>query len=263
MKVTVAIVCSTDHLIERCLKSIPLDTPIIVILNYPDDFVLTICEKDERVKIIRYDERNLGKLRQLAADNCNTNAILYVDSDCYLENNVIIEVEKSLEDFYAVNIPVRYDYYNFSTRITSLCRLFNTPDERLFMPFAFCLSLQNEIGKLFDEKLFWGEDTDQRLRMERKNIEYGISNCIIHHKPLTIKEDAKSSYRIGRGSFIQVKNGVLKPRKLFKDLSIIHEIKNAYKCSIYTNSIFAGLYHFFIWRPSYKLGYYITRRKLK
>lgn len=263
MNVTVAIACSTDHLIERCLKSIPQDTPIIAVLNYPDDFVLNICKKDVRVKIIRHDERNLGKLRQMAADNCNTDAILYVDSDCYLESNVISEVEKSLEDFYAVNVPVRYDYYNFSTKITSLCRLFNTPDERLFMPFAFNLSLQNVIGKLFDDKLFWGEDTDQRLRMEKKGIEYGISNCIIHHKPLTIKEDAMSSYRIGRGTFVQVKNGIVKPRKLLKDLSIIHEIKNAYKCLKYTNSFFAGLYHFFVWRPSYKLGYYIARRKIK
>lgn len=263
MKVTVAIVCSTDHLIERCIQSIPQETPIIVVLNYPDDYVLSICEKDRRIKIIRHDERNLGKLRQMAADNCKTDAILYVDSDCYLEDNVISEIEKSVEEYYAVNVPVRYDYYNISTKITSLCRLYNTPDDRLFMPFAFRLSLQEEIGKLFDEKLYWGEDTDQRLRMERKNIKYGISNCIIHHKPLTIIEDAKSSYRVGRGSFIQVKNGIIKPRKLLKDLSIIHEIKNAYKCSKFTNSFFAGLYHFFIWRPSYKLGYYIARRKLQ
>lgn len=262
MKVTAAIVCSTDHLIKRCLKSIPLTTPIIVVLNYPDDSVLNICKKEERVTIYLYDERNLGKLRQIAVDNCKTDAILFVDSDCYLEDNVISEVEKSLDIYYAVNVPVRYDWVGVETKITSLCRLFNTPDNRLFMPFAFRLSLQDKIGKLFNEKLFWGEDTDQRLRMEKHGIKYGISNCIIHHKPLTFFEDAKSSYRIGRGTFIQVKNGVVKPRRLLKDLSIVHEIKNSYKCTIFTKSFCAGLYHFFVWRPSFKWGYYMARRKI-
>jgi glycosyltransferase involved in cell wall biosynthesis len=263
MKLTIGIVCSNDHLISKCLKSIPADTDIIAVLNYPDKYVENVCKKDKRVSIVRCDERNLGKLRQLAVDNCKTPAICFIDSDCVLEPNVVETVEKELNKYYAVNIPVRYDYYNLGTKTVSKCRLFNTPDELLFMPFAFRLSLQRKIGSLFDERLYWGEDTDQRLRMNAMNIEYGISNSIVHHKALTIKEDAKSSFRLGRGTYIQVKNGIVKPRSLIKDLSIIHEIKNAHKCHKYTGSFLAGLYHFFIWRPAYKLGYYNARRKDK
>ena len=263
MKITIGIICSTDHSIEKCLYSIPNSVPILVILNYPDEFVLNVCKKDKRVTIVRCDERNLGKLRQLAVDNCKTEGICFIDSDCTLESDVVEKVENDLEKYEAVNIPIRYNYYNINTKITSYCRLFNTPDKLLFMPFAFRKSLQKKIGTLFNKELYWGEDTDQRLRMNEKHIEYGIADCIVHHKALTIKEDAKSAYRLGRGTYLQVKNGIVRPRKLLKDLSIIHEIKNSHKCHRETKSFLAGLYHFFIWRPAYKIGYYKTRRKLK
>lgn len=81
MKLTVAIICSNDHLIQRCLNSIPKKTPIIVILNNPDEYVLKVVENDKRIKVYRHDERNLGKLRQLAVDNCKTPAICDVSID--------------------------------------------------------------------------------------------------------------------------------------------------------------------------------------
>lgn len=261
MKLTIAIICSNDHLITRCLESIPKKVPILAILNFPDEYVEEACKKDKRVTIVRHDERNLGKLRQLAVENCKTPAICYIDSDCILEENVVKTVEKELDKYEAVNIPVRYNYYNFNTKTTSKCRLFNTPDKLLFMPFAFRLSLQDKIGPLFNEKLYWGEDSDQRFRMNEKKIEYGISKSIVHHKPLTIKEDSKSAVRLGMGTYVQEMNDIVKPRKLLHDLSIIHEIKNAYKCTKKTKSIPAGIYHFFVWRPSYKYGYWKTRRK--
>lgn len=261
MKFSIAIICSNDHLITRCLESIPKDIPIIAVLNYPDEYVLNATSNDSRVTIIRCDERNLGKLRQLGADNCKTPAICYIDSDCILGKNMVEIIEQELEQYEAVNIPVRYEFYNKNTETVSKCRLYTTPDKLLFMPFAFRLSLQEKIGKLFNDKLAWGEDSDQRFRMKKHNIEYGISKSVVFHKPLTIKEDAKSSIRLGRGTYIQEINGILKPRSFFKDLSIIHEIKSARKCKKLTGSISAALYHFFIWRPTYKYGYWKVRFK--
>ena len=106
MKLSIAIICSNDRLITRCLKSIPKDIPIIAVLNYPDEYVLDACMSDPRVNIIRCDERNLGKLRQLGADNCTTPAICYIDSDCILSKDMVRIVEQELEQYEAVNIPV-------------------------------------------------------------------------------------------------------------------------------------------------------------
>lgn len=256
MKMTVAIICSNDHLISKCLESIPKNTPIIVVLNYPDEYVLNIVEKDKRVTLYRCDERNLGKLRQLAVDKCKTPGICFVDSDCILEKDTIDIVEKELEIAEAVNIPLHFDYNNFSTKIVSLCRKYTTPDSLLYMPFAFRINIQDKIGKLFNDKLAWGEDTDQRIRMKQKNIEYTISKTYITHKALTIKEDAKSSIRLGNGTYLQVKNNLIPKRKFLKDISIFHEIVYAIKCHKMTHSFLAGLYHFFIWRPAYKYGYW-------
>lgn len=261
MKLTVAIICSNDHLIKKCIDSIPQKTPIITILNYPDDYVLKTVRNDKRIQMYRCDERNLGKLRQLAVDKCKTPAICFVDSDCIVEKDTINIVEKELENYYAVNIPLHFDYNNLSTKIVSLCRKFTTPDKLLYMPFAFRIDIQEKIGKLFNDKLYWGEDSDQRKRMKEKKLEYGISKTFITHKILTIKEDVKSSIRLGKGTFIQEANGIQKKRSFWKDISIITEIKNAYACCKMTNSFLAGLYHFFIWRPTYKYGYW--REKIK
>ena len=129
------------------------------------------------------------------------------------------------------------------------------------MPFAFRLDIQNKIGKLFNDKLSWGEDSDQRKRMKEKGLEYAISKSFVTHKVLTIKEDAKSSIRLGEGTYIQEINGINEKRSIWKDLSIITEIKNAHGCTKMTNSIMAGIYHFFIWRPTYKYGYWKERIK--
>ena len=256
MKVTVAIVCRNDKLITKCLESIPKNTPIITVLNYPDEYVLEVVKKDKRVTSYRCDERNLGKLRQLAVDNCKTEAICFVDSDCILEKDTIKIIEEELDSSYAVNIPLHFDYYNYSTKIVSLCRKYTTPDKLLYMPFAFRIDIQNKIGKLFNEKLSWGEDTDQRIRMKEHNIEYVISKTHITHKALTIKEDAKSAIRLGEGTYNQVRNNIIKKRSFLKDISIFHEIAYAIKCHIFTKSLLAGLYHFFIWRTTYKYGYW-------
>ena len=52
MKLTVAIICSNDHLIKKCINSIPKKTPIITILNYPDDYVLNVVNNDKRIKVM-------------------------------------------------------------------------------------------------------------------------------------------------------------------------------------------------------------------
>ena len=67
MELTVAIVCSKDILLARCLKSIPKKYPVLVVLNYPSNEVINIIKQDKRAETIRHDEANLGLLRQLAA----------------------------------------------------------------------------------------------------------------------------------------------------------------------------------------------------
>ncbi len=256
MGITVAIICSKDRLLEKCIKSIPEITPIIVILNNADEYTVNICNKYKNIKTHTLNEKNLGKLRQLAVDKCKTEGILFIDSDCVAQKDLIKKTEKDLEEYKAVNIPLHFDYNNYQTKIVSKCREYTTPNSLLYMPFAFRINLQKEIGKLFNEKLSWGEDTDQRIRLKEQNIPYKVSDTYVQHKALTFKEDAKSSIRLGEGTYKQVSNNIIKKRSLLKDLCIFHEIKNAFKCSKKTKSIEAGFYHIFIWRIMYKYGYW-------
>lgn len=179
-----------------------------------------------------------------------------MDSDCTLEKDTISIIEKELEKSQVVNIPLHFAYNNYQTKIVSLCRQYTTPDKLLYMPFAFEINIQNKIGKLFNEKFSWGEDTDQRIRLNKQNIDYIISKSFITHKALTIKEDVKSSIRLGKGTYIQVINNIIPKRSFLKDISIFHEIVYARNCHKMTHNFIAGLYHFFIWRPAYKYGYW-------
>ena len=258
MDITIAIVCSTDRLIKKCLQSIPLETPIIAVLNYPDTAVLSIVGNDHRVKLIRHDERNLGKLRQLAVDNCETPAICFIDSDCVLSEGGVKILERELDEAVVVNIPIRYAYNDFSTQVVSQCRKFTTPENLLFMPLAFRLDVQSIIGPFFNKNLKWGEDSDQRKRLKEANIEYVVSKTHVTHKALSILEDSQSAIRLGRGTYIQELNALSTPRNIFKDLSILHEINNSMKCWKIAG-FSASVYHFFVWRPSYKYGYWKSR----
>lgn len=256
MKITVAIVCSKDRLLEKCIKSIQKDTPIIVVLNNTDDYTINICKKYKNLTTYTLNEKNLGKLRQMAVDKCKTDAILFIDSDCIAQKDLIKKTEKDLLEYQAVNIPLHFDYNNLQTKIVSKCRKYTTPDSLLYMPFAFRIDVQKNIGKLFNSNLSWGEDTDQRIRLKEHNIIYKVSESYVTHKALTFKEDAKSSIRLGEGTYKQVSNNIIKKRSIWKDISLIHEIVYAIKCSHNTKSIAAGLYHFFIWRTAYKYGYW-------
>ena len=153
MRFSFAIVCSNDHCLLECLKSIQEDIPIIVVQNFPDKYVQTICENDKRISIFRCDERNLGKLRQIAADNCETPGICYIDSDCVIERGLVNIVEDELDHYCAINIPMIYRYHNRSTKIVSECRRFTTSDRLLLVPFAFRLDIQKKIGSLFNTAL--------------------------------------------------------------------------------------------------------------
>ena len=262
MKITVAIVCSNDHLLRLCLDSIPNGVPIIVVLNFPDKYIEDLVMADDRITVVRYDERNLGLLRQIAADACETPGILYLDSDSALCDGGITIVEDELEHYQVLSLPIRYKYSDFFSKVVSACRLFTTPDEMLFMPFAFRLSVQNSIGCLFNKNLSWGEDSDQRDRLEKAGICFAISKSRVFHKELSIIEDARSAMRLGVGAYIKERNGLSFPRKFMRDLSLVHEIRLFSKC-VRRVGLAAGLYHLLVWRPAYKIGYWLTRKKVR
>ncbi|MDR2409244.1 MAG: glycosyltransferase family 2 protein [Bacteroidales bacterium] len=256
MEITAAIVCSSDLRISTCLKSIPEDTKILVILNNPSTQVINIVDTDNRINCIRCDESNLGKLRQLAVENINTPGILFIDSDCEINKDTMQIVSKELDVYPAVSIPLRFKGIDFFTRIVSKCREFTTPADALFIPSAFRINIQDRIGGyLYDKRLNWGEDTDPKKRLLENGLLFIISNSTIWHDSLSIFQDMKSAIRLGRGRYIRVINDLAQKRKLIQDLSLIREIKLSNKC-LKISGFWAAIYHFFVWRPSYKFGYW-------
>jgi len=262
MEITVAIICSSDVLISKCLKSISESTRILVILNNPSEKILDIVSNDSRVKTLRHDNLNLGYLRQLAADNIETKGILYIDSDCVFEKGTIEIVSSELEEFSAVSIPMRYKRESLSTSIVSKCREFTTPDSALFIPAAFRIDLQEKIGGyLYDKRLAWGEDSDQKKRLLKNNISFKISKGLIWHCALNFCSDVKSAVRLGQGRVLQEKYGYFPKRNFWKDILPFNDIRLSVKCAKKVGFL-PSLYHLLVWRPAYKYGYWIRGRKI-
>lgn len=256
MELTVAIICSNDILLSNCLKSIPKKIPILIVLNNPSEEVLDIIKTEPRVMTIRHDELNLGYLRQLAANTVKTKGIMYLDSDCVVEKGTFDKVMKELDKYPAVSVPMRYKHNSFTTKIVSRCREFTTPPEALFMPMAFEIAVQKKIGGyLYDERLSWGEDSDQKKRILENSIPYTISKGCVWHTPLNFRTDSRSAKRLGKGRIIQEKYGYFEKRKFREDWLTFSEIPLAIKCAKQVG-ILPALYHLFIWRPSYKYGYW-------
>ncbi|MDD4188133.1 MAG: hypothetical protein PHX04_05210 [Bacilli bacterium] len=181
---------------------------------------------------------------------------MYLDSDCVIEKGTIENVSAELDEFPAVSIPMKYKYNNFSTKIVSRCREFTTPAEALFMPMAFRIDVQKKIGGyLYDKRLLWGEDSDQRKRIIENNISYTISRGCVWHEALNFHTDSRSARRLGRGRFIQEKYGYFKKRKFIEDLFPFKEFPITIKC-FKKIGFLATIYHDFVWRPSYKYGYW-------
>ncbi|MFV0460464.1 MAG: glycosyltransferase family 2 protein [Actinomycetales bacterium] len=82
MNLTVIVVCSSDTLIENCLASIDEDVQTIVVLNHPTPDVERIVGDFAPSTVLRHDEQNLGRLRQMAAEMAVTARVVYIDSDC-------------------------------------------------------------------------------------------------------------------------------------------------------------------------------------
>jgi hypothetical protein len=161
-----------------------------------------------------------------------------------------------LENFAAVSIPMKYKRESFSTAIVSRCREFTTPDKTLFIPAAFRLDVQKRIGGyLYDKRLSWGEDSDQKQRLLESNIPFTISRGCIWHRALNFCADAKSAIRLGAGRLIQEKYGYFPKRSFLKDYFSFKDIHYTI-CCIKKAGIMPAIYHLLVWRPAYKYGYW-------
>lgn len=259
MNLTVIVVCSSDILIEKCLNSIDEDVQTIVVLNHPTPDVERIVQQFAPDAVLRHDERNLGLLRQLAAEAATTARVVYIDSDCAFTPGTLRSIDSALDEYPAVSVPMRYRHTGPITHAVSRCRQFTTPDSALLIPAAYDLSIQSRIGgHLYDPRLAWGEDSDPSRRIRAAGLGIGTSKGLVWHRALGVRDDAASARRLGMGRRLRERILGDSPRVGWRDLLGRGELRGSIACSRYAG-LGAALYHLFVWRPSYKIGYWLER----
>jgi glycosyltransferase involved in cell wall biosynthesis len=104
-------VYNVEKYIHRCIDSILAQTftdfECILVDDYSSDNSLSICEeyakKDTRIRIIRNEQnRGLPQVRKIGFAIASGGYILYIDSDDWIENNM-------LEKMYGKAVSADYD----------------------------------------------------------------------------------------------------------------------------------------------------------
>jgi len=259
MEVTVAVVCSTDLRLADCLDSIPGNVSAVVVLNFPSRATIAIAARRPNTLVLRCDERNLGKLRQLAVEQAGTEGILFLDSDCILEPRTVEIVRAELDMADAVTVPMRYASTGYLSGLIARCRSYTTPEAGFFVPTAFRVAVGDRIGGyIYDARLEWGEDTEPLPRLQAAGADVAVSEGIVWHRPLSPLEDMRSVRSLGRGRRIRERAGLESPRRVRDDLRVWHELRLSAAC-VRSSGVSAGLYHLVGWRPMYKIGYWAER----
>ena len=132
-------VYNVEKYLDKCVQSLVRQTysnlEIILIDDGATDNSGTVCDKwaskDERVKVIHTENRGLSAARNTGIDNSVGHFLCFVDSDDWIEPNMLEEMYNKAEEFqtditmcdlkkvgveseYTVSQPIREGYYNRS-----------------------------------------------------------------------------------------------------------------------------------------------------
>ena len=122
---------NTEKYLERCLDSLINQTyfnlEIILVNDGSTDKSLEICEKqrkkDKRIKIINKKNGGLSTARNAGIKNCNSDYIMFVDSDDFLKRNAIYKMMYNIKEYNAdiscCNMKMFYDISSVEEEINN------------------------------------------------------------------------------------------------------------------------------------------------
>ena len=96
---------NAEATIERCINSIIKQTynnlEVIIVNDGSTDNTQTVCEnmakKDTRINVINKENEKVSKTRNRGIEEATGDYIVFVDSDDYIQNNMIIKLLYNVE----------------------------------------------------------------------------------------------------------------------------------------------------------------------
>ncbi len=225
--ISIIIIVKNDRRIENTLKKLfkipkPEETEILVI-DVSEGYLDDIKNIFPSVRWIYYHNKKnkeitLPEQRNLGLKKAKGDIIAFIDADCIPDNNWLIELAKSINN--EEKIIVAGSVISFGKKTT-----WDTEEERKYLDkastsnMAFKKEIIKKVG-FFDEKLYYGEDTDFTWRAidSGYKIRYN-KHAIIYHDWGSLRKDIRRSRWYGEAQV-----------SLYKKHP--HRWKNLFGCSI-------------------------------
>lgn len=182
-------VYNTEKYIEECISSILTQTfqnfEVIIIDDGSTDSSLQKCikfsEKDKRIKIFKQKNAGVSQARNNGIKNANGEYIIFIDSDDYIESNMLEKIYPFLKEDSLISFGYRKKYLN--KEINHKNKKFNLKnikemEEKIILDInvggyicnkVFSKKIIKDKNILFDSKIHYSEDL-------KFTLEY-VKNC--------------------------------------------------------------------------------------
>ena len=219
MSLSVVIPCRDDAALADCVRSVDAGAEIVVVLNgSPPAFAAWVeAELDGRARVLHLERPNLARALEEGIRAAANDRVLLMDSDCVLAPGAIAATTQAMDagDPAAEVYRGRIRFDPGRTRGTALVARSRHQRQggRLIAykpPLALWRGLAPRLGGyIFDARLRWKEDADLDHRVRCAGIRIvPVDGCLIHHAPLSIAGDLRSTFRYGMGAAIARAHGL-------------------------------------------------------
>lgn len=267
MGLSIVIPVSQDFRLLDCLKSIDIDSEIVVVFNNnPSKKLIESSRKDQRVNPVVVNDIgcNLAKVFNIGIEASSHKCVLLANSDCIFLPGRLGAYFDELLIHPVVKGHIQFQSNSLTTRLVAELRFlfheFFSEKKSLFGPgLAFRRSISEKIGGYyFDEDMGWGEDGELSERIYASGLDVQhLPGYVLSHPPESMRHDLGVAYKIGYGEWIQhTKGGMKLAKALFTDTAnLLCDRRKRFRVAFLHGGFLLSAY-LLVWKIIAHSGYY-------
>lgn len=212
-EISVVIICCDDERVFKAIASVDLGVPVIVSLVPNVTLEKRLQEAGIRVVLSQRGNYSISCNRGLSA--VETKYAFIIDSDCTLHSGCLDEINDLLRKSPLARARVSFQCQPRNLLSKGIGEWHSKTNNRLpIRAYTPGLGMRLDIisligGYFFDERIFWSGDSEFSYRVQRMGLKIAYSEkAIVHHDTISFLHFIKSGYKLGMGTYAQVKLGL-------------------------------------------------------